>query len=143
MSTEKGTVTAANDPIGELEKGLAQNMGGNDGPAKVIDPATITALVSLFLGLFDACKSRFGQDRALKAATQPGNRERRIAQRLVLRDHFDGDRRAYRDGNGDQIAATVLNTASQAPPSLILAAAADYREDTAVLSEVSEAIDGI
>ena len=132
------------DAITALEEKLAGRMSAStSGPMKAIDPASIMALVNLFLGLFDACKSRFGQSKAMAAVQSPGRRETRIAQRLVLRDHFDGDRKAYRENDGDGIAETILKTASETKPSTILAAAEQYREDSDVLQSVSEAIDGV
>lgn len=136
---------AAPDAIKNLEERLAAavSMPGISPVMRAIDPATITALVNLFLGLFDACRTRFGAAKAMSAAKNPGAREKRIAQRLVLRDHFDGDRRAYRDGGGDELAVTVLRTASRIPGEQLEAAAMQYREDTEVLNSVSEEIDGI
>lgn len=124
---------ASTDAIGALENALVATMSSQPGPQRVIDAATITALVNLFLGLFDACRSRFGTDKALQAAQQPGTRETRIARRLVLRDHFDGDRRAYREGDGDGIAASVLSAAKASKPEAIMAAAAQYREDPSAI----------
>jgi hypothetical protein len=132
------SITAIDKLEEDFEKSLA------DQPklkGRFFDPATITGIVTLFLGLFNACKGKTDESRAVEAFRSKSRRSRRIGQRVVLRNHFHGDRDAYRAGAGDDLVEAAMNVAANTAPEKLIEAAKEQEDDDGILESFEELAD--